>query len=441
MAEGMEKPKWGLLYFLLKITGPLTLRLYYRKIEIRNKSFIPKDGYFIAVANHQNSFMDPALGALAIPKQLTFFGRSDVFIKPWAIFLLHQLRLYPIFRQRDHVDTITKNDPVFRFAANALNIGNPILLFPEANNDKKYRLRQLHKGFARMAFRAAELSGWAKDIHILPLGLQFDSHEKFQSRVLVTFGEPVDLSDFKTMYHEHPNRALTAIRNIVAEKLKPLMLHIDDLDNYDCIAKAVEIFAVHQRDVSLGERMKKGQNIIRKMEMLKASDPGLFVKACHLIRQYSEIIDNLRFRNHTVVKAPFSLPKLALHFLFLLIVAPVALTAIIIHYPLFWLIDKTVNKKVKDDQFLAGVKFLSGLLLYPVFYICIFLLSNIFLVWWIALLIAAVQPLLGLFGYIWWKSAKKWKSRFRFTKLSRKHDPSLAALISNREALLQMLED
>lgn len=393
----------------------------------------------MAVANHQNSFMDPALGAAVIPQQLTFFGRADVFVKPWAKLLLNQLKLYPIFRIRDKVNTVSMNEPVFDFAANTLNAGNPILLFPEANNDKRYRLRTLHKGFARMAFLAADKNGWQKDILILPLGLQFDSHENFQSRVLLSFGKPISLFDYKTLYLNNPSEALNKIRTDVSQAMKPLMLHIDDLKDYHHYAEAVKMMVVHSKKLSLADRKEKSQDIVNEMECIKNENPEVFERLCELVQTYTDRKRDFKFRDHIPERAPYSRMTLFLQSLFYFLFAPFALVGIAIHYPLYKWIDKVVNRMVKDDQFLAGIKFVAGMMLFQVQYVIMVLIISIFIKWWISIAIILVLPFLGLSSFRWWVLGKKWKSRLKFQKLNQSGDAGLQEMLHAKEEVRKLL--
>ena len=94
-----------LLYFLFYIVLNYTLRLYFRKVKVKNKP----DFYSstIYVCNHPAAFMDPLILAGFNRAIVFFMTRSDVFTtftKP----IFWTAHMIPIYRKQDGVDTKAK---------------------------------------------------------------------------------------------------------------------------------------------------------------------------------------------------------------------------------------------------------------------------------------------------------------------------------------------
>jgi 1-acyl-sn-glycerol-3-phosphate acyltransferase len=56
-----------MLYAILKIIFKISLRIFFRKIEVRNQHLIPAQGPLLIAANHPNTFMDPIAQLLTSP--------------------------------------------------------------------------------------------------------------------------------------------------------------------------------------------------------------------------------------------------------------------------------------------------------------------------------------------------------------------------------------
>ena len=119
------------------------------------------------------------------------------------------IRLIPIYRVRDGINSVKRNREVFETCGNLLYSGRSILIFPEGNHDNKYMLRNLQKGTARIAFNSLQMTNNSLDLKIVPTGIQYEDYEETGSCVLVTFGTPIRVSDY---YDDHKSNPQSTIR-------------------------------------------------------------------------------------------------------------------------------------------------------------------------------------------------------------------------------------
>jgi 1-acyl-sn-glycerol-3-phosphate acyltransferase len=54
----------------------LTLRLYFRRIEVTGRENIPTESPVIFVLNHPNALVDPAFLLCLTPRQIAFIGKA-----------------------------------------------------------------------------------------------------------------------------------------------------------------------------------------------------------------------------------------------------------------------------------------------------------------------------------------------------------------------------
>ena len=147
MANRENIDKWSFLYFLIKYSFAKRLHdFFYRKRQIVHAGRIPKNEPVILAPNHQNALMDALAFVMGLKFQTVFLARADIFKGKFIINLLTFIKILPIFRIRDGMANLQKNEEIFDLTVNILkNKHNPLLLFPEGNHGDRRRLRPLVK--------------------------------------------------------------------------------------------------------------------------------------------------------------------------------------------------------------------------------------------------------------------------------------------------------
>ena len=211
--------------------------VFYRKVEIKNfPKNLPLDAPLLVVSNHQNTLMDALAIVLNVGKRQPYFlTRADLFKKTTVRKLLMSLKMLPVYRLRDGVDEMQQNDEIFQTCVNILSTGGTLAAFPEGNHGVQYHLRPFKKGLARIAFRAETEHDWNLNLQILPCGLYYSHCQKMGERLVINFGEPFKVSDYRADYEQNQPRAFTQITRRMSDDIKSLMLHFDDLPHHDTL--------------------------------------------------------------------------------------------------------------------------------------------------------------------------------------------------------------
>ena len=204
---------------------------YFKKIQVSGVENIPKNKAVLFVANHQNALIDPLLIGALTPRELNFLTRSDVFSTPLIRTLLSSVNMLPIYRIKDGLNSLSKNEEVFQKCYSILNKKGTVLIFPEGNHNIKRRLRTLSKGFTRIVFGALKQNP-ELDIYILPIGINYTNAKKYGSGLHLIYGEPIKVGQQGQSVHN------SDLKKEVSESLKELICHIENLDHYDQIEKS-----------------------------------------------------------------------------------------------------------------------------------------------------------------------------------------------------------
>lgn len=135
--------------------------------------------------NHPNSFLDAVILATLFDKPVYSLARGDAFGKKWSAFLLKQLNILPVYRQREGSEHLHKNYDTFDACKEIFKQGGIVLIFSEALCENEWHLRPLRKGTARLAAAA-----WQQNIplQVLPVAINYSSFKLFGKNIHLNFG-------------------------------------------------------------------------------------------------------------------------------------------------------------------------------------------------------------------------------------------------------------
>ncbi len=214
----------------------IVIRLYFRRWQVANCERIPHKEPVIFASNHQNAFLDPLVIYLSQPRRNYFLVRANIFKNSTARFWLEALHMLPIYRVRDGLRAVAKNDAIIEKCARILTgKKNPLVLFAEGNHSLRRALRPLQKGVARIAFATMEANNFELDLAVVPTGLNYGRHTRFRSDMLLNFGKPIFLKQYTALYKKNPNKAYQALVEDIFKELDKQVLSIRPSKHYEHI--------------------------------------------------------------------------------------------------------------------------------------------------------------------------------------------------------------
>jgi len=427
--------KFSRYYSNLKSFVARGLRTYFGKIQFVGYDEYGKgEGALVFAANHQNTFLDPILiGAFTEKKrQASYITRADVFQNKYADAFFRSIKMVPIYRQRESGSrSVALNQQAFKVYTERLGKKGAMIIFPEGNHAREYRLRPLKKGLPRIVFQTLKEHGRDLPFSIVPVGITYGHHDKYDTDALINYGPPIKAQDFLEEYDTNPQKGLIAMRDVLQEAMQKLVIHIQD-ENYDTVNALRHHFGGEVAvDMGLNpsmphDRFRGEKRVIAAAEAHK--DAPEFAELAEEVATYEKELAELGIRDHTVAKGPYSFGNLLGETLLGLLGLPLFLYGFLTHLPIYLVAKNVPPKAIKDHEFHAALQFGAGLLLTPLWYLILGLISWAVLgPWWALGIVATLFPI-GNFVKPYTDFFKKLRSKFRLMGRVRKGDKRLSEL-------------
>lgn len=344
----------------------LAIKLFYRRIEIHGSDTYPRSGPVFLAPNHQNAFMDALIPSVFAPTPIHFLVRADVFRKPWLAAFLRSLNMMPVYRQRDGMANLAKNDEIFAKCFEILRRGDTLLIFPEMTHVGERKLRPLSKGFTRVLFGALK-DQENLDIQVVPLGLNYSHYHKSGARLIVNWGQPIALSDYRNAYAESPARGMARLRADVEAALTEEVVHLPRKE-------ANEAFEIElERIIPFYFHRASGFSAgVGEMDFYKRRERSLneLPEGHPYFRRIG--IYHVKMRD-LGLQAPFffigskDAGYWVLQNLLLLAMLPIFALSWLLMAPSYLLIRGLLRRFIADRQFWSSIKLVGYLVLFPLF--------------------------------------------------------------------------
>ncbi len=321
--------KESLFFRIMKLWCSAGLYFYFKKWQINNAQAVRVAGPVIFIPTHQNAFLDAVLAICSTGRNPWSIARASVFKPGLVTKLLTAIQIKPVFRIRDGWSSLKNNDAIMQEWITMLATGHDIMIFAEGNHNDPYASGTLQRGFARMALKF--LQQYSTPLTIIPVGIYYEDHLSFRSRVLVNYGEPINVSKVVES-NETERDKLENLVMVTTNALHALALAIEPNENY----KAKFDFLMRYR--------KSQKNLIPQMESDRA-----------LLEHYPKAPPYAPIRK----KVPLTKK----------ILNPVVWVGWLLHILPYSIIRAFIRKKVKDAQFIGSLKYAFGIFLVPGYYI------------------------------------------------------------------------
>lgn len=336
----------------------------FRRYRIVGRENIP-EGACLYGSNHCNTLMDAMVILATTHEKKVFIARADIFQNPKTAKILRWLRILPIYRIRDGIGAVRdKNGDTMDQAMDVMYDEVPLYLFPEATHRTKHSLRPISKGIFHIALGANNKYGKEKPVYIVPVGLEYGDYFRFRSTILLSYGEPINVSEFvKGREEENEAVILNELKTVLRERMAKLISFIPDEDeDYEAIWELTKIRAGKQ-PCSLKKRLENNKQKIAEILDFKEKEPEKAKTLFDKVRDFTRLRKEKKISVKSVAnKATFG--KTLLKSLLMLLGLPFYVAAAVVSCPI-WIIAYFVLKGLKDKAFRNTANFCVEMVMHP----------------------------------------------------------------------------
>lgn len=428
-------------YALLRRYTVFCHNLFYNEISVINKENVPENEPVIFAPNHQNALMDALAIICTLNKQTIFMARADIFKNKLVRNILYFLKIIPVYRIRDGIDQLGNNEESFNLVLQLLEHKKCIGIMPEGNHGDQRRLRPLKKGIARFAVQVQATFGKSEFLKIIPVGIDYSQYTAFRSKILIIYGEPIEVSNFLDIYALSPLKAINLLRERLTKEMKEYMLNIDSDVYYNLICKLTKMYVPR-----LKKKLEAGDSYYDYFQVEKIiSDKLVTVSKTNkeqleqlkpAVEEYISMLKNLRLDEDVFESDPNPWKTFYFDVIRYTVFMVFALAGTLFHL-LPAIIIKYLSSSVKDTQFQSSFKFVLGMVIFPIYYLSMLALPiPIFTKIFIILL----MPILGVLSYDYFLSLKRWRKRWRYYNLKVDNHSELVRVTKIRGYIIEILD-
>lgn len=149
------------------------------RVEITGTENIPKTGSCVVCINHISLF-DPLVVYKSIERPIIFIGKQELFKIPVVGWFLKSINVIPVKRGSGDIGAV-------KAALKTLKEGGILGIFPTGTREKKNPNADVKGGASMIALKA--------NAPVIPINI--NATYRIFSKVLITVGKPVDLSEFE----------------------------------------------------------------------------------------------------------------------------------------------------------------------------------------------------------------------------------------------------
>ena len=203
--------------------------LYFRRVEVVGKEYLPKAGSLLFSPNHQGAFLDPIVLGSILSLPITYLTRGDVFGGRLQWFL-DALRTLPVYRIRNGFSSLKQNDNTFERCYKILAKGEHLMMFSEGLHHAEYYLHPLSKGSSRLMYQAQQKHP-QQPMYIVPVGINYGNYTRPFGVLQLVIGPPIAVKDYLNEA-KTPAQNINALRDALIVAMKKTLWIPEKGENY-----------------------------------------------------------------------------------------------------------------------------------------------------------------------------------------------------------------
>lgn len=296
----------GTFYAVVRMAARFWIWFFFERVEVLHGERVPRTGPVLLCINHPNNLIDSLLVASVLARQVHYLATGSLFRNALLARLLVALGVIPVYRKADDPGSTERNVGMFAACEEAFDRGRVIAIYPEGATHAEADLQRIKTGAARIAL-GYELRA-PRRLTVVPVGLSFAARKRFRGRVLVSFGERVDVSSLLAGHRDAPAKALHALTTTIQAAMEREVVRVERVGTA-AFADAVEALYRGDLERELWEKpvsrrevvpLRSSGSIAAVIEHFRTQDPERIERLWHRILGYHVGLADYRLRDETV---------------------------------------------------------------------------------------------------------------------------------------------
>jgi len=279
-----------MLYQFLKLIVGLGIRLYYKRIVVKNIQFLDHEGPMIIIANHPNTLMDAWMVGHVCKQPIYYMAKGTFFNSPFKKWILKGLNMIPINRQTDIKVKGVNNADSFEECYSILEEGKTLVIFPEGNSHLERQLRQLKSGAARIALETEKRNNRDLNLKIVPMGIFYAQAEKFRSSVLINIGQGIRVTDHVDLFTENSGLAAKKLTEKFRLILERVLVTAENSDQEKMIEELFHFLREKEDAADIEKGAAFMQELKERVEEIQLLRP-------YLIADIQQLLQSIRWQS------------------------------------------------------------------------------------------------------------------------------------------------
>lgn len=448
-----------MIFRLLRLSWRAALAAFFRRIDVEGLENVPREGPLLLVPNHTNAFVDAFLVTYVVPRRVTITAKSTLFGHPVLRLIAWAADAIPLHRRQDRDLGADPRSNLESLAACrerlARGSGGAVCIFPEGVSHSDPQLRPLRTGAARLALDFIDNEG--RPLSIVPVGLHYESKERFRSAIWARFGAPIDAASWREANPDAGPRDLNAE---IEGRLRSITLNFEDRREAALMRWTAEVLATRglpppvlgREDgaASVAERARLAALLTEGSRKLASTHAGEMAEIEGRVLRYHDELRRLGIAPSEVyleMNVGRALLFLIRELELVLVGLPLALTGLLLHGPAYAIVRAVVRRISKDRDHWATNAVLVGSAVFPLFAAVELVLAWVFLSWPFAAALTILLPYSGYYALLYRDRAggalqrSRTFLRFLFDRpLQRRLEEEGRAIVGRIDGLARTLE-
>ena len=285
------------------------------------------------------------------------------------------------FKYAEKID----NSKTYQNVFDHLHTRGCVGIFPEGGSHDRPSLLPIKAGVVIMALGAVAADPSMK-VHVVPCGLHYFHREKFRSRAVIEYGEPIIVDgEMGRQYIESPRDTVSKLLDKVTDSLFSVTENAPDFDTLMTIQAARRLYQPDNHRFSLPLVVEINRRLL--VGYKKYKDDSRIINIKEMVHKYNEELYSMGLKDHQVhdLKTSFlgvlqSLVTLVTRVARLSLLFTMSIPGVILFTPIFVLASRVSKKKakaglkkslvkIKGTDIIATWKLIVALVLAPVLYV------------------------------------------------------------------------